>query len=226
MRTYTFIISILISFLTFGQEKTKDTIKFKDFELRIGTDISKFVKTSIIKDYNAFEINADFRFAKRYYLAGEFGREKRTLDETQINSTTEGNYFKVGIDYNTYENWLDMQNMIFVGLRYGLSTFNNTLNSYSILNNNSYWLENGLVTTPIEYEKSTTHFIELLIGIKAEIFNNLYLGINLQLKKYIIDNSPSNFQNIYVPGFGKTTDDSKWGVGFGYTINYLIPFHK
>jgi hypothetical protein len=226
MRTYIFFISLFISLLVNGQEKIKDTVNNNNYGLRVGTDLSKLAKTAFIKDYNGFEINADFEFINKYYLAGEFGKEKRTLDETQLNFTAEGNYFKIGVDYNTYENWLNMENAIFVGLRYGLSSYKNTLNSYSVLNSNSYWQENGLISNPIEYEKSTTHFIELLIGIKAEIFKNIYLGVNVQLKKYVDNKRPDNFDNLYIPGFGKTTDDSKWGVGFGYTISYYIPFHR
>jgi len=227
MRTYIFFISLLLSFAGFAQEVAiKDSTKTHKFGLRIGTDISKLVKTAVIEDYTAFEINADYKFAKKYSLAGEFGNEKRTIDETQVNFTTKGSYFKVGVDYNAYENWLDMENAIFVGLRYGLSSYKNTLNSHTIFNSDTYWNENGLITTPIKYSNSTTHFVELIIGIKAKIFNNLYLGINAQLKNYVANKNPDNFTNLYVPGFGKTTDDSKWGVGFGYTISYFIPFYK
>lgn len=227
MRIYIFFISLLLSFAGFAQEEVvKDSTKAHNYGLRIGTDISKLVKSAVIEDYTAFEINADYKFAKKYSIAGEFGNEKRTIDETQVNFTTEGSYFKVGVDYNAYENWLDMENAIFVGLRYGLSSYKNTLNSHTVFNSNTYWNESGLKTDPITYDSSTTHFVELIIGLKAEILNNLYLGINVQLKNYVSSTSPDNFTNLYIPGFGKTTDDSKWGVGFGYTISYFIPFYK
>jgi len=227
MRTYIFFISLFLSFASFAQEEeVKDSSKTHKFGLRIGTDISKLVKSVVIDDYTAFEINADYKFAKKYSLAGEFGNEKRTIDETQVNFTTEGSYFKIGVDYNAYENWLDMENAIFVGLRYGVSSYKNTLNSHTIFNSDSYWGESGLKTDPINYGNSTTHLVELIIGLKAEIFNNLYLGVNAQLKNYVSNKNPDNFANLYIPGFGKTTDDSKWGVGFGYTISYFIPFYK
>jgi len=227
MRTYIFFISLLLSFASFAQEEVvKDSSKTHKFGLRVGTDISKLVKSAVIEDYTAFEINADYKFSKKYSFAGEFGNEKRTIDETQVNFTTEGSYFKIGVDYNAYENWLDMENAIFVGLRYGLSSYKNTLNSHNILNTDSYWSESGLNTTPINYDNSTTHFVELIVGIKAEIFNNLYLGINVQLKNYVGNSAPDNFANLYIPGFGKTVEDSKWGVGFGYTVSYFIPFYK
>jgi len=227
MRTYIFFISLFIPFASFAQEEVvKDSSKTHKFGLRVGTDISKLVKTTVIKDYAAFEINADYKFSKKYSIAGEFGNEKRTIDETQVNFTTEGSYFKIGVDYNAYENWLDMENAIFVGLRYGLSSYKHTLNSHGVLNTDFYWDENDPNNDPINYDNSTTHWVELIVGIKAEIFNNLYLGINAQLKNYVGNSAPDNFANLYIPGFGKTVEDSKWGVGFGYTVSYFIPFYK
>jgi len=202
MRTYIFFISLFLSLASFAQEEEiKDSTKTHKFGLRVGTDLSKLAKTAIIEDYTAFEINADYKFSKKYSLAGEFGNEKRTIDETQVNFTTEGSYFKIGVDYNAYENWLDMENAIFVGLRYGLSSYKNTLNSRTIFNSDPYWGESGLKTDPINYDSSTTHLVELIIGIKAEIFNNLYLGINAQLKKYGGNKIPDNFANLYIPCF-------------------------
>ncbi len=227
MRTYIFFISLLISYVSFSQEKDNDSIKSSvKYALRFGTDVSKFVKSALIDDYSAFEINADFKILKNLYIAGEYGNENRTLNETQLNYTVKGDYFKIGFDYNTYENWLNMTNSIYVGLRYAMSTYNNTLNSYSILNPDQYWQENNLKTTPITYEQSTTHFAEFLVGLKVEIIKNIYIGVNVQLKKYFENKTPNNFENLYIPGFGKTTEDSEWGVGFGYTINYQIPFNK
>ena len=227
MRTYIFFISLFITFASFAQEEeVKDSSKTHKFGLRVGTDISKLIKTAVIKDYTAFEINADYKFSKKYSLAGEFGNEKRTIDETQVNFTSEGSYFKIGLDYNAYENWLDMENAIYVGLRYGLSSYKQTLNSHSILNTDSYWDENNLINNSVNFDNSSTHWVELIVGIKAEVFNNLYIGINAQLKSYVGNTAPDNFANLYIPGFGKTVEDSKWGVGFGYTVSYFIPFYK
>jgi histidinol-phosphate/aromatic aminotransferase/cobyric acid decarboxylase-like protein len=39
-------------------------------------------------------------------------------------TTPLGKYF----DFNSFENWLDMENMIYVGMRYGVSSFSQTLN--------------------------------------------------------------------------------------------------
>lgn len=228
MRTYIFIISLICSFAINAQEDVKkDSVKTHRFGLRVGTDVSKLAKSVIIKDYTAFEINADYKFAKRYYLAGAFGNENRTIDETQVNYTTKGSYFNIGVDYNAYENWLDMENAIYTGLRYGVSSYSHTLNSYSIYNSSGgYWEETGLQTDSQSFDTTSSHWIELIVGLKAEVFNNLYLGVNVQLKNLVVNNKPDGFDNLYIPGFGRTYQDSNWGVGFGYSISYFIPFYK
>jgi len=58
---------------------------------------------------------------------------------TSSNFTTKGTYFKAGFDYNLYENWLDMENMVYIGARYGVSSFSQTLNSYTIYNRYPYF---------------------------------------------------------------------------------------
>lgn len=225
--TYIYIISFFMCLNIFAQEeKENDTLKKHSFGIRVGTDLSKLVKSALIENYTAFEINADYKFSKKFNIAGEFGNENRTIDDTQVNFTAKGSYLKVGVDYNAYENWLDMENVIFLGLRYGASTHKQTLNSYGIYNSDIYWGEDNYINASQSFDTNTSHWLELVAGLKAEVWNNLYLGINVQLKNKLVDENPSGFENLYIPGFGRTYQDSNWGVGFGYTISYYIPFYK
>ena len=48
----------------------------------------------------------------------------------------------------------------------------------------------------------------------------------MQLKARISEKSPDNFENLYIPGFGRTYDSSKVGTGFSYSISYLLPIYK
>ena len=50
--------------------------------------------------------------------------------------------------------------------------------------------------------------------------------MNVQLKGRITDTKPSNYENLYIPGFNRTFDSGTFGVGFGYNISYLIPIFK
>jgi len=204
-----------------------DSIKVKEkYGLRIGGDIGKLIRTAIDDDYTGFEIIADYRLKKKLYIAGEIGIEEKNNVTNYLDITTKGTYIKGGIDYNSYQNWLDMDNMIYFGFRVGASTFSHTLNSFTVYHTNQYWEEQFSSTTAEEFSGLTAIWAELILGIKAELFNNLYMGLNVQLKVLASETEPENFQNIYIPGFNKTYDSSRIGVGYSYTLSYRIPLYK
>jgi len=233
----TYFTSIFAVFLLFSvsvnaqndsiQKAKKDSIKhIQKYGLRIGGDLSKLIRTALDDDYKGFEIMADFRLTKRWYIAGEIGTEERTLSNDYINSTASGTYFKAGIDYNAYTNWYGMHNMIYGGLRVGASTFSQTRNSFRVFSQNQYWQPQFTSNEPEKFNGLSALWVELIIGIKAEVLPNLYVGINAQLKNMISQDQPENFENLYIPGFNRTYDSGGFGVGYGYNISYLIPLFK
>jgi len=225
------LLLMSLSALAQNQETTdpvvSDSLKITNrYGIRLGGDLSKLIRTVLDDDYKGFEIMGDYRITKRLYIAGEIGLEERTTNSEFLSSTANGSYFKAGIDYNSFDNWFGMENAIYGGLRVGASTFKQTINSFTIYNTNQYWGEQFTSTTPQEFSGLTALWSELIIGLKAEVLPNLYLGLNAQLKVLISNDQPSNFENIYIPGFNKTYDSGRFGVGYGYNISYLIPLYK
>jgi hypothetical protein len=204
-----------------------DSIQYKKkFGLRLGGDLSKIVRTLIDEDYTGFEINADYRYSRNLFIAGELGTEEKTTSTDFLNSTASGTYIKAGIDYNMYKNWLNMENMIYGGLRAAFGSFKQTINSYTIYDTNQVWQPATTIIDSREITGLNAIWAELIFGIKAEVLNNVYVGLNVQLKGRISETEPGNFENIYIPGFGRTYDSGRFGVGFGYNVSYLIPFYK
>ena len=207
--------------------ETKDTLVYKQkYGLRIGADISKPIRSLIDEDYSGFEIIGDYRLTQKLYLAGEIGTEEKNTKTAFLDVTSKGGYFKAGVDYNMYTNWLDMQNMIYAGFRVGASTFSQTVNSYTIYNTDQYWNNTYTSYNSQKFDGLTAVWGELIIGIKAETFTNLFIGINAQLKGRFTETEPGNFENIYIPGFNRTYDSGAFGMGFGYSVSYLIPIFK
>jgi len=208
-------------------KKTNDStvVKLK-YGLRIGVDTGKLIRSFLDDGYTGIELVGDYRITKKLYIAGELGNEERIIITDFLNTTTKGSYFKAGIDYNLYQNWLDMDNMVYFGSRVGFSSFNHTINEYLIYSTDQYWGEQKRLETPIEKDGLTAIWTEILLGIKAELFTNLYFGLNVQLKVKLTETNPDNFQNIYIPGFNKTYDSTRIGVGYGYTLSYRIPLYK
>jgi hypothetical protein len=231
---YRYFISIIFCFVvvsTFSQEPTKkveeknDSIVYTSpYGIRLGIDISKPIKAAIDGDYNSgLEIIVDYRISKRFFIAAELGFEDETTQEDYSNSTAKGSYIRLGFNYNAYENWLDMNNEIFVGLRYGFSVFDQTLNSYSPNVNNPYF-----PTTPINTPVTTSlnsHWTEFMFGLKVETFKNFFIGASFSYKVLLNVKEPDNFKTLYSPGFNRIFE-SGTGFGFNYTLSYLIPFKK
>lgn len=206
-----------------AEDSTKIKLKYG---LRFGGDVGKLIRTVVDDEYSGFEVIADYRLKNRLYIAGELGIEEKTTTTDYLDITTNGTYLKGGIDYNLYQNWLDMDNMIFTGFRIGASTFSHTRNSFQVYSTDQYWAPQFISNDGTKFSDLTAFWVELIIGLKAELFNNLYLGLNVQLKGLASETEPSEFENIYIPGFGKTFDSSGIGVGYGYTISYRIPLYK
>ena len=210
-----------------SQEKKTDSIPIKTnrYGLRLGVDLFKLSRSFYEKDYKGLELVGDYRLSKKYYLAGELGNENKTVDDTQLNFTTKGTYFKVGFNYNLYENWLDMENIVYIGMRYGVSSFSQTLNSYQIYNRDHFFGDSPLVYPNEKFNGLTAQWFEVALGVNAKVINNVYVGFSFRFNKLVTNKKPDNFDNLYIPGFNRTYDGS-FGVGFNYTISYFIPFYK
>jgi len=216
------ILLLLFSFTVLSQEK--DSIVYKDsYGVRVGIDLYNPISTFIDDNRKGLELVGDYRLSKKWYVAAELGYIENTRSQDFINFTTNGQYIKAGVDYNAYENWLDMENLIYIGFRYGYSTFSQTLNTAEIA---SSLLDEPLsLETPRNYDGLNAQWAEVVIGIKAEVLPNVFLGFSFSGKKMISTKEPDNFKNLFVPGFNRVfLNDS--GFGLNYTISYLIPIYK
>jgi Domain of unknown function (DUF6048) len=239
---YIFSLFVLASFSAIAQEQPKDTTAVapgpapQRYGLRIGADAHKFARSFYDDDFRGIELVADYRLSKKFYAAAELGTTKITIDEPQLNFTTNGSYIKLGFDYNVYENWLDMENMIYTGVRYGFSTFKQKLNSYTIYQNSDIlttddtagvynYFDEVTLYPNTEYTDLTAHWIEIVGGFKAEVLSNLFIGFSARLNLKLTETVPNGFANLYIPGFNRTYEGS-FGVGFNYTVSYFIPLYK
>lgn len=209
----------------------KDTIKKPKYKvyktnygLRFGADISKPILSLVNKNYKGLELVGDFRFARKWYVAGELGYESKTFSEEVINVSSSGKFIRLGANYNAYNNWMDMTNEIYLGWRYGYGRYRQKLNSY-IPNMKSEYFPANEKTSSFEMPNLNIHWLEFQLGIKAETFKNLYVGFHFSYKIGLSIEQPTNFQAMYAPGFNRIYE-SKTGFGFNYTISYLIPFLK
>jgi hypothetical protein len=201
-------------------------VKMNRYGVRVGVDLFKLSRGFYDSNYKGIELVGDYRLTKNYYAAAEIGSENKTTEDVRLTSTTKGTYLKFGFDYNGYENWLDMENIISIGLRYGMSSFNQELDSYKIYNSNPYWGELPSKASNEKFNGLSAGWIEVVAGVKVKVINNIFVGFSLRMNTLLFDKKPSdNFENLYIPGFNRTYN-GKFGAGFNYTVTYFVPLYK
>ena len=229
---YIFIFSLFsINFIVGQQIENKETdsivVKKKLInidKLSIGIDLYRPIYSSINDDDLSYELITSLRIFEGFSIASEIGSLDKYVEDENVNFTSTGDYLKFGFDYNLFNNWTGMDNSIYLGMRFATSSFNNKIDSYTLRNPDSYWSNNVLDNyETINHSNQNANWIELLVGIKVETIKNIYLGISLRLNRLLSNTTPNNFNNLYIPGFNKVTDDNSWGSGFNYTLTYSLP---
>jgi hypothetical protein len=226
-----FSIGLMLCFFLVEAQTDKaknDTLtleKKERYGLRLGVDLFKLTRSFYDSNYKGVEFAGDFRWSRKYYFAAEIGNENKTTDDDQLNFVTKGSYVRIGFDYNAHENWLDLENMIYVGLRYGFSTFSQELNSYKIYNPNPYYGVAADVQAGDQFDGLSAHWAEVVVGLKTQVFKNTFVGFSFRMNRLLSNKKPGGFDNLYIPGFNRTYNGD-FGVGFNYTVSYFLPLYK
>ena len=238
MRIWVLYISLLLVAQLSKAQENKDIISIEPLDslssqekiplkLRLGVDLYRIILSQVNDNFNGYEVVGDFQISEDLFLALELGNVKTTKNVDQVNFTTSGGYFKLGFDYNMLENLEGMNNNISVGLRFASSSHSQVLNSYTILDRSRFWPSSDL---PVESGYATgerlnlsAQWLEFVAGFKVQLIKNIYMGLSLRLNRLLGDKIPENFENVYIPGFNKKTEENKFGAGFNYTLTYSIP---
>ena len=62
-------------------------------------------------------------------------------------------------------------------------------------------------------------WIEFVFGFKAEIINNIFVGLDLRLNRLMTQDEPTNFSNLYIPGFNKVLEENN--IRDGFLFNFI-----
>jgi hypothetical protein len=222
-----------VSFSQAQETKTKDStqtsikeiIKSKKYySMRFGVDLSRPIIQLIQKETIGIEITGDFRLAKNWYIATEFGFESEPTTEEYLQFHTKGSYTKLGFNYNLYENLKGINNEIYFGIRYGFSQYQQELISFTALDLTNYFQNHHLTANEV-HEGLSAHWGEIHFGLKVETLPNLFLTAGVHFKKLFSGEENLTFNQLYIPGIGDVLLN-KNAVGFNYTLSYNIPLAK
>ncbi|HYH56491.1 MAG TPA: DUF6048 family protein [Anseongella sp.] len=192
-----------------------DTIPWERSGLRVGIDLLKPILSFMNDQPQGAEFSLDYEIKKNYFAVVEGGWQQMELDEVRYNYATDGIFGRLGVDYNFMKRMRPRSSeMAYVGFRYGFSSFN--LQADSVLLSEGYW---GDLLTNVPRTSLQAHWAELLLGVKAEILDNFFLGWTIRAAFLAGGGiTKRDVVPVRVPGYGRT--EKKPVFGFTYSIFY------
>jgi hypothetical protein len=198
--------------------------KAERYEVSFGVDMSRFLVPIVDNNRYGWELSGDAELLKDLFAVVELGSQTTrftNFNNKQFNYNSNGAYTRLGVDYNFMKH-IDNQSTdkLFVGLRYGFTTFYHEANQ--IVLNSPSWGNSEPIS--IERKWLGSNWLEMATGMRAHLFNNFYLGWSARFRvKVWMQNDPV-MQPFHVPGYGRAWNNS-W-VGFNYSLYYKIPLIK
>lgn len=175
----------------------------------------------LLSDYGGFQIGFSLNMKNTFFPAFEFGYGICNHKDgyTLVKYKTSAPFFKIGIDYNILKD-KTQSNCLFVGCRYGFSIFKFNISGQDIVD--PIWN----ISEPFDYENinTTSHWAELLAGVRVKIWRNIHMGWSIRYKKNISSSHNNYAEPYYIPGYGTTTNSSSWGGS--YSIIFDLNFNK
>ena len=217
-------IIILFSEKNFSQTENDSVVVKNKYGIRIGLDFSKQIRM-LTEDYKGLSLYGDVKIKERLFIVSELGSDEKELRTDNLRSKFSGNYIKAGLNYNLYNNLPGLNNEIYVGFRFATSKFKSEISEYIIYNKDRFWSQDPIFDNIIN-KGLNANWVELIIGINAELLNNLFVGLSLRLNRMLNQKKPENFTNLYIPGFNKVTENNNFGTGLTYSLIYQIPIIK
>lgn len=186
--------------------------------LRLGWDISRPFQGLWTKgDRYGTEFSADLELKPNLYTAVEAGWEKFKMKHDFVDYQSAGSYFRMGVDYNLLQtDAADQRDIFYAGLRYAFGLANQQVNSYSF---DGYW---GNTEGAFAKQNYTSHWVELVLGLKGELLKNFYMGWSIRAKFMLAQTSFDIPPVYFTPGYGKS--ESGVALDVSYSVYYTIPF--
>ena len=226
MRIFTYLCFISLFIIQMEANAQQDSISYKErYGLSLGVDLNKASRSIYDDDFEGIQLYGDYRISRDVFLAAEIGFDDVIFRNPVFVKNTTGSYLKLGANWNVYENWIGMQNQIYVGGRLAVSSFSHELQEFKISTRDNFF-GNDIRTDNREFNDLLATWAEFQLGIRVELVKNVFLGTHIQFKGRVTDTEINNFDHFYIPGFFETNDRSNFGFGWGYTLTYLLPFKK
>ncbi len=189
-------------------------------EVTIGVNLWDPLMRCFGQKYGGAEIWGELSLHNRFKPIIGFGFGTSNYTPEDGNYTYKSNvapYFKIGMNYNfLYKSKPDYQ--FYAGVHYGYTSF-----SYEVTGIHpvaDYWQENHTFNIP--KQNSSAGFLEIAMGIKVKIIENISMGWGFKYHTILHESKTTHGEAWYIPGYGSRTSS----VSGSLSVMYTLPLGK
>jgi hypothetical protein len=198
--------------------QAQDTIPIP-LKVKVGLEVSGpaiyYSDKNILNEEGYVSVDLDEKHSA-VLAAGYLNFKYSQYNYTYLNH---GSFVRIGMDFNILKPdkskgkyWAG------VGLRYGLSRF---ISETPSLEKEDYW---GTTSSSVVQKTNWGHFVEVIPGVRAEIFNHFSIGWSISMRMLLHTSTGKDLRPVYFPGFGDGTKTIT--TGLSYYIVWNIPYKK
>jgi hypothetical protein len=199
--------------------------------LSVSADIYGLGARVLGSDFLSSEIAVEANLKNRFFPVVEAGYGiTDAYSDRGTHYKSSAPYFRIGMNYNTmYKK--GNPNFLYVGIRYGYTSFSYDAVSLPAedpvfggsLANPS--LTDGIWGGSVAFDhkglKAGMGWMELLVGVRAHIHKNFYMGWSIRYKRSMSTSLGDYGDPWYVPGYGEYASSC---FGLDYSLIYKLPF--
>jgi hypothetical protein len=209
---------ILVFLLGCSVSAGQDTV-IVPLKIRVAAEISGPVLQFFDKDIRTYEGNLLVDLTERRTAMIGGGYANYSYSQYNYDYKASGMFLKAGMDFNLMGPAKSRGRFFTgIGLHYGLSRYNSEVPSFRTEN---YW---GVTESSVGSRKGMAHFFEATPSVRTEIFRNVSMGWNINIRFLLNSGTDDNLRMLYLPGFGDA--GKKVSTGLSYFITYNIPYRR
>ncbi len=186
--------------------------------LRIGFDVSGPARQLVEPETSTMELSLDYEWMENFFAVLEAGILNVQIEKESHIYQADGKFFRAGADFNLLGPQPgSLNDLVLISLRYGFSTMDHK--APYILIPDPFWGDHRSSLSP---EKFRAHWLEAGLGLKTELFRNLFIGWGLRGRLLLSKTREPEMEPYFIGGFGKSNNNTS--LMLHYHIAYRIPF--
>lgn len=186
--------------------------------IRLGVDLGGFARQIFEPQTQSLEFSLDVEWKRHYFAAFEAGMLAVDISRESHQYQASGYFFRLGMDFNILGQTPDNpHDLVLLSLRYGYGSLEHEAPMIQI--NDPYW---GNYLTNLPAESYGAHWLEAGIGLKTQLWGQLFLGWSLRGRLLVSQSSDHGMAPYFISGYGKSSGSTN--LMLHYTISYRIPF--